>query len=135
MVGLLESRARQKEWRISLDRNRSLGDFQTPPTLVAAVLECLNSVGKDWPRVIEPTCGCGNFVAGLLKQAKPPREIQAIEIQNSYLTIAQGVAKQSSSTHIVIKQANIFNLNLHKDLQWSEKGPFLVIGDAISIIV
>ena len=129
MVGLLESQARQKEWRISLDRNRSLGDFQTPPTLVAAVLECLNSVGKDWTRVIEPTCGCGNFVAGLLKQAKPPREIQAIEIQDAYLTIARGVAKQSSSTHIVIKQANIFDLNLHTDLRWSEKGPLLVIGN------
>src|SRR5205823_12751744 len=33
------------------------------------------------------------------------------------------------STHFVIKQANLFDLDLHKDLQWSTTGPLLVVGN------
>ena len=36
---------------------------------------------QRWPRVLEPTCGRGHFLAGLLAHASPPREILAIEIQ------------------------------------------------------
>ena len=34
---------------------RDLGDFQTPPALVAAILDRLGPVGARWPRVLEPT--------------------------------------------------------------------------------
>lgn len=109
--------------------NREFGDFQTPPQLVAAVLESLSSFGKVWSRVIEPTCGRGNFLAGLLKQTIPPREIQAIEIQDIHLKSAQRIAGRSSSTRITIRQANLFHLDLRRDLQWNEKGPLLVVGN------
>jgi hypothetical protein len=109
--------------------NREFGDFQTPPQLVAAVLESLCSFGKVWPRVIEPTCGRGNFLAGLLKQTIPPREIQAVEIQDIHLKNAQRIAGGSSSTRITIRQANLFHLDLHRDLQWSETGSLLVVGN------
>jgi tRNA1(Val) A37 N6-methylase TrmN6 len=109
--------------------NREFGDFQTPLSLVKAVLECLNSSGKAWPRVIEPTCGRGNFIEGLLKQSKPPCEIQAIELQNAHLDAARKVIEQSISTHIVIRQANLFDLDLHRDLKWRENGPLLVVGN------
>ena len=58
--------------------SKELGDFQTPPSLVAAVLTSLASDGKKWSRVLEPTCGRGNFIEGLLKLPEPPREIQAL---------------------------------------------------------
>ena len=109
--------------------NREFGDFQTPPSLVAAVLECLSTSGKVWSRVIEPTCGRGNFIEGLLNLALPPREIQAIEIQNGYLENARRIFERFPSIHFVIKQANLFDLDLHKDLQWITRGPLLVVGN------
>jgi tRNA1(Val) A37 N6-methylase TrmN6 len=109
--------------------NKEFGDFQTPPSLVAAVLESLSCLGKGWPRVLEPTCGQGNFIEGLLKKANPPLEIQAVELQDAYFETAQRIADHSSSTHIVINRANLFDLNLQKDLQWSETGPLLVVGN------
>ncbi len=109
--------------------NREFGDFQTPPPVVAAVLECLNSSGKAWSRVLEPTCGRGNFLVGLLKQTTPPQEIQAIELQDFHFQHARRIAQESSSTHITVRQADIFRLDLHRDLQWSEKGPLLVVGN------
>src|SRR5436305_6201663 len=82
-----------------------------------------------WSRVIEPTCGRGNFIEGLLNLSVPPREIQAIEIQNEHLEKARRFTGYSSSTRVVVRQENIFNLNLHQDLQWSETGPLLVVGN------
>ncbi len=109
--------------------SKEFGDFQTPPSLVAAVLQCLNATGKTWTRVLEPTCGRGNFIEGLLKQADPPCEIRGIEIQEAYCQTARKLITESGSTDIVIKQANIFDVDLRKDVQWREKGPLLVIGN------
>src|SRR5690242_3428502 len=72
-------------------RRRDLGDFQTPPALVAAVLDALGPIGRCWPRVLEPSCGRGHFLAGLLDGDEPPREIQAIEIQEAHATAAREV--------------------------------------------
>jgi len=96
---------------------------------VTAVLDCLSSFGKVWTRVIEPTCGCGKFLEGLLKQTKPPCEIQAIEIQDVHLKSVRRIAQEFSENRIVIRQANLFDLDLHRDLQWSETGPLLVVGN------
>lgn len=109
--------------------NKEFGDFQTPPALVSAILECLSLSGNVWSRVLEPTCGRGNFIEGLLKQVQPPCEIQAIEIQDTHLDIARRIADQSSVARVVIKKANLFDLNLHRDLQWSKTGPLLVVGN------
>lgn len=108
---------------------KDLGDFQTPYALVQKILACPELVNKRWSRAIEPTCGQGNFIQGLLNLATPPREIQAIEIQDSYLAYTQRAILPSQSTYITIQQANIFDVNLHKDLQWREQGPLLVIGN------
>lgn len=108
---------------------KEFGDFQTPPALVDAILEYLNTRGRVWSRVIEPTCGRGNFIASLLKQTRPPLEIQAIEIQDAHFDIAQKIARQASSTHVIINHASLFDLDLHSDLQWSEEGPLLVVGN------
>src|SRR5947207_1357701 len=104
MVGLsvLPLPASPKEWRISL--TRELGDFQTPPALVATILECLNSVGGPWLRALEPTCGRGNFIEGLLNLPLPPHEIQAIELQDVHVASARRVAKQASITHVIVKK-------------------------------
>ena len=109
--------------------DREFGDFQTPLLLVDAVLKCLKSSGKEWSRVIEPTCGRGNFIEGLLKLTQPPDEIQGIEVQENHANCAGSAASQSVRTRVVIQRANLFDLRLQDDVQWSGNGPLLVIGN------
>ena len=63
---------------------KQYGDFQTPLELVNQVLECLHRTGKRWTRVLEPTCGQGNFIKGLIEGPLSVEEIQAYEIQDEY---------------------------------------------------
>lgn len=109
--------------------SRDLGDFQTPPVLVDAVLRCLASTGQRWTRILEPTCGRGNFMRGLLNLTPPPSEIQGIEFQANYVKYAQATLVQTASTRVYVKCANIFDLNLHHDLAWQTTGPLLVVGN------
>ncbi len=108
---------------------KEFGDFQTPPALVADVLRCLNVSGENWQRVLEPTCGKGNFISGLLSLDTPPQEIQAIELDSTYFQTAKQIQKPNSIINIVVQQANIFNLDLRENLNWSESGRLLVIGN------
>jgi hypothetical protein len=105
---------------------RDLGDFQTPPALVAAVLDALGPIGRRWPRVLEPTCGRGHFLAGLLGRADPPREIKAIEIQDDLAASARAVVGDGDGAVI---RANLFDLDLRRDLSWRGRGPLLVVGN------
>jgi len=110
---------------------RDLGDFQTPSELVTAVLETLGPIGLRWPRVLEPTCGRGNFVGGLLAQTAPPREIQAIEIQQDHCQAARALSLEGRlpGVRVRITHRDLFDLDLERDLSWSEQGPLLVIGN------
>ena len=108
---------------------RDLGDFQTPTALVAAVLDALAPIGSRWPRVLEPTCGRGGFLAGLIEQADPPREIRGFEIQPAHFHAAREVANASTSVQVEVRQANLFDLDLRRDLTWERGGPLLVVGN------
>lgn len=109
--------------------DKDFGDYQTPLPLVMAVLERLYDSGKTWSRVLEPTCGRGNFIEGLLKLPIPPCEIQGIEVQQQYFPTVRRMAASSSLTKVVVKHANIFDLNIGHDLQWGTSGSLLVIGN------
>jgi hypothetical protein len=106
-----------------------LGDFQTPPELVARVLECLSATGRRWERVLEPTCGTGNFIRGLIESAAPPEEVIGIELQGAHLARARLIARSSASTRVEIRRASLFELDLRRDLRWRSNGPLLVIGN------
>jgi hypothetical protein len=110
---------------------RDLGDFQTPSELVAAILETLGKIGLRWPRVLEPTCGRGQFIAGLMAHPVPPREIQGIEIQEEHCQAARSLLgeKGSNAAHLNIVHGDFFGLDLKKDLSWREQGPLLVLGN------
>lgn len=110
---------------------RDLGDFQTPPELVAAVLETLGPIGAHWPRVLEPTCGRGSFIAGLLAHRSPPREIRGFEIQPAHCRAAEGVVADGIEhrTHVTITCADLFQVDLGGGLKWREDGPLLVVGN------
>ena len=109
--------------------SRDLGDFPTPPALVAAVLERLGPIGEQWPRVLEPTCGRGHFLRGLIDGTSPPREIRGIEIQASHYEAAQAIARDAHPVHVEVVRANLFDLDLRRDLTWREPGPLLVVGN------
>jgi hypothetical protein len=115
----------------SLPTRRDLGDFQTPPGLVAAVLETLGPIGTRWPRVLEPTCGRGHFLVGLLGHRSPPREVRAIEIQPAHCRAAEGLLGPCSegATHVSITCADLFRVDLKDGLSWREDGPLLVVGN------
>ncbi|MGB3637230.1 MAG: SAM-dependent methyltransferase [Rivularia sp. (in: cyanobacteria)] len=106
-----------------------LGDFQTPPALVAEILKCLSKSNKYWERVFEPTCGRGNFISGLLELDKLPKEIQGIEFDTEYFQAVKLIAENTDSTRVGIQQAKIFDLDLSQSLKWSANGNLLVIGN------
>jgi hypothetical protein len=108
---------------------RDLGDFQTPRELVAAVLRCLGPVGSRWTRVLEPTCGKGSFLEGLLHDPAPPREVIGIELQQAHADESRTLGRKSSGTRVQILHENLFDLNLRTDLPWDERGPLLVVGN------
>jgi hypothetical protein len=108
---------------------RDLGDFQTPPDLVKAVLGTLEPLGTRFPRVLEPTCGTGNFIAGLLASACPPLEIQALEKQESHVREAIGVAGTNTAVRTCVRAGDIFQLHLRRDVPWLSSGPLLVVGN------
>jgi hypothetical protein len=108
---------------------RDLGDFQTPRDLVAAVLRCLGPVASRWTRVLEPTCGKGSFLQGLLHDTAPPRELIGIELQQSHVDTSRALGRESSATHVQILHENLFDLDLRTDLPWKERGPLLVVGN------
>jgi hypothetical protein len=111
---------------------RDLGDFQTPPALVAAVLDSLGPIGGRWPRVLEPTCGRGHFLAGLLKCPEPPREIIGIEIQAGHAEAAAAAGARAAggpAPTVAVVRASLFDLDLRRDLAWRQRGPLLVVGN------
>jgi len=109
---------------------RDLGDYQTPPGLVAAVLDRLGPVGRRWPRVLEPTCGRGHFLAGLLALDPPPREVQGVELQPGHLDAAREMALRSAGpVRVGLTGANLFDLDLARALDWQGGGPLLVVGN------
>lgn len=106
-----------------------MGDFQTPAGLVAAVLERLGRNDGRWTRALEPTCGEGRFLAGLLASADAPREMIGVEIQADHLAKARKAASGAPvGVRIELIEGNVFELDL-AGLKWRESGPLLVLGN------
>jgi hypothetical protein len=112
-----------------MNDRRDLGDFQTPPELASAVLATLGPIGCRWRRVLEPTCGTGSFLRALLEADPAPREILGIEVDADRCAAARSLSPCGSSTSLRVVDASLFNLDLRRDLSWSEEGPLLVVGN------
>ncbi len=104
---------------------KDLGDFQTPRPLVDAVLARLLAGGERFERVLEPTCGRGHFLNGLLDGSCPPREIRGVELQADHAAAARSVV----AGHGQIVHADLFRLDLGRDLNWASGGRLLVVGN------
>jgi hypothetical protein len=106
-----------RAWRISLSNFSEFGDFQTPEALAREVIATLPVM--NWQRVLEPTCGYGNFLKAA--QELGAADSLGIEIQADYAEQAREFAPVINS--------NIWNLNLATDLPWTTDGPLLVVGN------
>lgn len=100
--------------------NNEFGDFQTPLPLARLVVKTLERLAKPG-RVLEPTCGLGNFLQAA-KEVLTDSELLGIEAQSEYSYRARTISP--------VMEQNIFDLNLSRDLEWkSEKAPLLVVGN------
>ena len=99
--------------------NNEFGDFQTPIELARRLVATLPH--RPWRRVLEPTCGVGNFLSAMHEQS-PDAERVGIEVQPEYAATASVFGK--------IITASIFDFDLARDIAWtSEPGATLVIGN------
>lgn len=105
------------------------GDFQTPPLLVDAIIAHLERAGGTWIRALEPTCGTGNFIAGLLRSQLNLEEIIGLELQQTYVERAARLAQGETRCRVTIEQADAFETNFLTGLGWQTRGPVLVVGN------
>jgi hypothetical protein len=88
------------------------------------VLSTLGS--RPFSRVLEPTCGRGSFIRGLLERETPPQEIIGVELQPHYTEEARAI---SDNPHVRILNADVFSIDFRDDLAWQTQGPLTVIGN------
>ena len=97
-----------------------------------------------WPRFSRPwarsagagrACSSPRADAGIslpaCSRSQTLREIQAIEIQESHYQAARAflAGGGTSGVHVRITRADLFDIDLGRDLNWREQGPLLVIGN------
>ena len=106
-------------------RRQDFGDWQTPPGLVAEVLARLRADGSQFDRVLEPTCGRGHFLAACREDSDPTVNLVGVEIQPEHAAEARAVVGDQGS----ILTADLFRLDLARDLPWTGSGRLLVVGN------
>ena len=109
-----------------MSKKKILGDFQTPVQLARNVISRLFADGRQWERILEPTCGQGNFIRACIEAASV-REIIGLEIQKNYVEKSRRI--HSETAKISICQQDIFDINLAESLQWNSASPLLVVGN------
>lgn len=111
--------------------DKAFGDFQTPPALVEQVLSVLQRQGKNWTRLLEPTCGVGNFLTGALKASYFNfQEAYGIEIQAHHLEEAKNSTTfLPPSQSLQWIQGSIFDIRLNDELRWHTNGKLLILGN------
>lgn len=106
-------------------KTRQFGDFQTPLDLTRKIVKILGPIGEQWSRVLEPTCGSGNFIRAILESESKPREIVGIEIQKRYMD----ELSKLSNPLVKIINGDFFQIDLMKDIAWKSSGALLIIGN------
>ncbi len=109
-----------------MSKKKILGDFQTPVQLARNVISRLFADELRWERILEPTCGQGNFIRACM-EAESVREIIGLEIQHSYVQKSKRI--HSEAVNVSISQQDIFDIDLAVSLHWNSSSPLLVVGN------
>ena len=110
-----------------MSQQKILGDYQTPIPLAHQILSKLFSSGKQWKRILEPTCGEGNFIRALADINTSAEEIIGLDIQRDYVESARQIV--SENIQIKIYHLDIFETNLHALMDRGASHPLLVVGN------
>ena len=110
-----------------MSRQKILGDYQTPLPLATQIISQLFSDNPQWKRILEPTCGIGNFIQACIDVDVPAKQIIGLDIQQEYVQRAQ--TKTSSKSHISIFHQDIFAVDLSEYLNWQSNAPLLIVGN------
>ncbi|MCY3918114.1 MAG: SAM-dependent methyltransferase [Chloroflexi bacterium] len=110
-----------------MKRRKLLGDFQTPLPFAREIVSHLFADGRTWERILEPTCGLGNFIRAFTEQSQNVREIIGLEIQRHYVEESQKIF--SGNTRISIIHQDIFEADLTALLRWNRESPLLIVGN------
>lgn len=105
---------------------RELGDFQTPLELANDVLDLAVPKAHRWTRVLEPTCGVGNFLVAAARH-NPGAEMFGIELQEQHADTARSVLSKLP-VRATVETADFFTYDL-SSIPWQNKGPLLVVGN------
>ena len=109
-----------------ISSSRDLGDFQTPVGLAGEVLDALRLTGAQWTRILEPTCGQGNFLLAAARSLKASQlfgiDIQPILVRQAESSLASTVIPWN------LEVADIFRYDL-RAIPWKTEGPLLVLGN------
>lgn len=109
---------------VKTKQKTEFGDFQTPPALVRRICEVVARTGFQPRTMVEPTCGIGNFLAGL--DIFPTVEkVLGFDVSPVYVEEAKA---RFQTDKIQIEQADFFAQN------WAENfnqisAPILVFGN------
>jgi hypothetical protein len=96
-------------------KTKILGDFQTPVKLASQIVNVLMNGGNSWGRVLEPTCGEGNFIQALIAAGDLESAIVGIELQDEYTKKA--TSKFKNFANVTILKRSVFDINLEKDIE------------------
>lgn len=112
------------------DSNRiEFGDFQTPKTLAASVVQALAGRGVGPASIVEPTCGTGAFLEASLEQFSMIRRAVGLEINPEYFRIAsERIVKLHHPAMVDVRQADFFRYDWKKVFQDLPE-PILVVGN------
>ncbi len=106
---------------------RTFGDFQTPlPLARQAVNRIHQDYGTAWERILEPTCGQGNFIEAVLENDVAIRHIIGIEIQSAHVDAA--VKRFQTHSRVAILEQDALHSDFSR-LPWQTEGQLLVVGN------
>ncbi len=107
-----------------------LGDFQTPQELAVECAQVVATIQSGTRRVLEPTCGEGNFMLAAASVFESPIEMLGVEIQPRHADAARRLLSSSVSRGVAwrVEVGDMFRHDLRK-IQWEMDGPLLVLGN------
>lgn len=101
------------------------GDYQTPQSLAQRVLHLLKRKGYDFPNVIEPTFGVGNFINEIPQVMSKTKTIHGLELQKEYYQ--ETLSKKVSNIDYDLYNDDFFKFDIQSLFNKEENN--LVVGN------
>lgn len=104
------------------------GDFQTPPTLAAAVCARLTRMGIEPSSIIEPTCGRGSFIEAALAAFPTAESLLGVDLNPVYVEETRKRVEATGFDKAQVETGNFFVTDWDR-LVDQKSSPLLVLGN------